>query len=85
MDEATSALDAATERDVQSSLDRLACTRIVIAHRLSTVKRADVILVVDDGRIVESGTHAALLHQGGTYASLVAAQIDQTDEADQVD
>jgi ATP-binding cassette, subfamily B, bacterial len=80
MDEATSALDAETERRVQASLDRLACTRIVIAHRLSTVKRADVILVVEDGRIVESGSHNALLAKKGVYAALVAAQIDD-DEA----
>src|SRR5205085_5833989 len=76
MDEATSALDASTEREVQSSLDRLACTRIVIAHRLSTVKRADLILVVEAGRIVESGSHASLLAACGAYAQLVAAQLD---------
>ena len=76
MDEATSALDAVTERQVQGALDQLACTRIVIAHRLSTVKRADLILVLDQGRIVESGRHAELLAKGGAYAALVASQID---------
>ncbi len=76
LDEATSALDAATERQVQQSLDGLACTRVVIAHRLSTVKRADVILVMDQGRIVESGDHQTLLARGGAYTALIAAQLE---------
>jgi ABC-type bacteriocin/lantibiotic exporter with double-glycine peptidase domain len=80
LDEATSALDAATERDVQASLQELACTRIVIAHRLSTVKRADLILVMDDGEIVEAGTHTQLLDQAGAYSELVAAQLDDDDD-----
>jgi ATP-binding cassette subfamily B protein len=79
MDEATSALDAITERQVQASLDRLSCTRIVIAHRLSTVRRADLILVIAGGRMVESGTHATLLAAGGAYAHLVAAQLEDDD------
>ena len=86
LDEATSALDAETEHQVQASLAGLACTRIVIAHRLSTVKRADVILVVEagagGGTIVESGSHASLLAAGGAYARLVAAQLEEDPEAD---
>jgi ATP-binding cassette, subfamily B, bacterial len=76
LDEATSALDAVTERRVQEALDQLRSTRIVIAHRLSTVKRADLILVMDRGRIVEQGDHQQLIKQSGSYAALVAAQMD---------
>ena len=75
LDEATSALDAVTERAVQERLEQLACTRIVIAHRLSTVMRAHLIIVVDDGAIVEQGTHADLLAARGAYYRLVVAQL----------
>ena len=77
LDEATSALDTKSERLVQSALDRLmeGRTTIVIAHRLSTIIHADVICVVDDGRIIEQGTHDELLALGGHYAKLHAIQV----------
>ncbi len=76
LDEATSALDTQTEAAVQESLARLAAgrTTFAIAHRLSTVVDADRILVMDQGRLVEQGTHSDLLAAGGKYAELVAAQ-----------
>jgi ATP-binding cassette subfamily B protein len=74
LDEATSALDVQTERAVEQALVRLAegRTTIVIAHRLSTVRGADQIVVLDQGEIVERGTHAELLARGGKYAAMVA-------------
>jgi ABC-type bacteriocin/lantibiotic exporter with double-glycine peptidase domain len=74
LDEATSALDTVTEHHVQRALTALRCTRIVIAQRLSTVVNADLILVLDGGRVVEQGTHDQLLARHGQYAELVAAQ-----------
>jgi len=72
LDEATSALDTDTERELQAALDRLMAgrTTLTIAHRLSTVRGADQIVVLDAGRIVERGTHASLLAAGGRYAGL---------------
>ncbi len=72
LDEATSALDNETERAVQAAFDRLAegRTTVTIAHRLSTIRDADQIAVIDQGRVVESGTHASLLDQDGRYAAL---------------
>ena len=80
LDEPTSALDAITERDILEALDVLRQNRttFVIAHRLSTVRRADCILVLQDGRIAESGTHATLLARGGVYAHLHATQFGET-------
>jgi ABC-type bacteriocin/lantibiotic exporter with double-glycine peptidase domain len=76
LDEATSALDAITERRVIENLAKLRCTQIVLAHRLSTIVRADTILVMRDGEIVEHGTHEQLLSRGQYYTELLAAQLD---------
>jgi ATP-binding cassette subfamily B protein len=79
LDEATSALDAESERLVQQALERLMATRttLVIAHRLATVRGADRIVVMDGGRIVETGKHDALSRAGGLYARLAALQFDE--------
>jgi ATP-binding cassette, subfamily B, bacterial len=77
LDEATSHLDVLTEQEVDRNLSALSCTRIVIAHRLSTVENADLILVFQSGAIVERGKHAELLALGGHYAQLVANQLEE--------
>jgi ATP-binding cassette subfamily B protein len=78
LDEATSALDAESERMVQAALDSAMRDRttIVIAHRLATVQKADVIVVLDHGKLVEQGTHAELVARGGVYAGLAALQFN---------
>ncbi|HEX7710944.1 MAG TPA: ABC transporter transmembrane domain-containing protein [Sphingomonadaceae bacterium] len=81
LDEATSALDAESERLVQQALERLMedRTTLVIAHRLATVRSADRIVVMEDGRIVEQGTHADLTSGGGLYARLASLQFDDAE------
>ena len=74
-DEATSALDNRTQAIVTESLDRMKATRIVVAHRLSTIRNADRIIVLDDGHVAESGTFDELVARGGIFAGLVRRQV----------
>ena len=77
LDEATSALDAESEAKVQTALARFSegRTTLVIAHRLSTVRGADRIIVIENGRAVETGSHEALMEAGGAYAKLAKLQL----------
>ena len=85
LDEATSALDTRTEHAVQQAIDALSAgrTTLTIAHRLSTVRDADQIVVLDAGRIAERGTHDELLAADGRYAALVRRDAHLTPAADQ--
>ena len=73
-DEATSALDNKTQRQVSESLDAMGCTRVVVAHRLSTIRHCDRIVVLDGGRIIEDGTYEQLIEKNGFFAELVERQ-----------
>ena len=73
-DEATSALDNITQKQVSDALAKLKCTRIVVAHRLSTIRECDRIIVIDEGRIAEDGTYEELISRGGIFAELVERQ-----------
>lgn len=83
LDEATSALDTESERHIQAALDQVmqGRTTLVIAHRLTTIEKADLILVMDQGQIVERGSHAELLAQNGYYARLHARQFEEDDHS----
>ncbi len=82
LDEATSALDTESERFIQNALDHVTQNRttLVIAHRLSTIEKADVIAVMDHGRIIEQGSHTELLARNGHYAHLYAMQFSNGDD-----
>lgn len=73
-DEATSALDNKTQKKISEALDSLECTRIVVAHRLSTIRNCDRILVIDNGAVIEDGTYDSLIEKGGYFAQLVERQ-----------
>ena len=78
LDEATSALDNSTEKKVIAGLETLRCTRITVAHRLSTVRNCDLIVVMEKGKVVEQGNHDQLVANGGLYAQLLPASQNPT-------
>ncbi len=75
LDEATSALDVVTKQAIEQNLRKLPCTQIIIAHRLSIIRNADLILMIDQGTIVKPGTHQELLKRNGFYARLILSQL----------
>ena len=73
-DEATSALDNKTQKQVSDALDNMGCTRIVVAHRLSTIRHCDRIIVLNEGKIIEDGSYDELIENNGFFAELVERQ-----------
>ncbi|MFT3696205.1 MAG: peptidase domain-containing ABC transporter [Kofleriaceae bacterium] len=84
LDEATSALDNSTEKKVTAGLETLRCTRITVAHRLSTIRNCDLIVVMEKGKVVETGNHDQLVAKGGLYAALLAASQGTTPNAPEI-
>ena len=78
LDEATSSIDTRTEMKIQDAFSRMmqGRTSFIVAHRLSTIREADVILVMNEGKVVEKGNHTELMNKGGFYASLYNSQFD---------